>query len=62
MALYIVDWGEGCNGARFMLVAAGSLHEQWESVDMVGDPYMCRYRRWNGPLSIGEDANDLDLG
>jgi hypothetical protein len=55
--LYLIDWGEGCNGKHYMLVEATTAQELWDEVDMIGDPYTVRYTRWRGGLSI-----EFDLG
>lgn len=63
MNVYIIDWGENCNGKRYALLAAlDRVHLSLE-IDAVGDPSGCKCCNLGEWLfENGEEENYLELG
>ena len=57
--IYLVDWNEEASGARFLLVQAANKIELFEGIDMIGDPYSTRWRKWQGGLSLSFNVKDI---
>lgn len=54
MKLFLIDWGEKCNGARYAVVQAKSkgFWDLWSAIDAIGDPSEVR------AIEIGNDRNE----
>ena len=63
MNVYIIDWGENCNGERYALLAAlDPVHLSLE-IDAVCDPSGCKYCNLGEWLfEVEEKENYLELG
>lgn len=60
MTIYIVDWGENCNGARYALVSARNPLNLMFTIDSIGDPSGCKFCDLRECMFFSEDY--LELG
>jgi hypothetical protein len=53
MKLFLIDWGEKCNGSRYAIIQARSkgFWDLWSNIDAIGDPSKVR------AIEIGNDPD-----
>ena len=63
MNVYLIDWGENCNGARYAVIAGLDPSNLIFKIDCIGDPSSCKFCNLGEWLFEHEkQENYLELG
>jgi len=50
--LYLIDWGESCNGGRYALIEAETPDQLILNIDQISDPYGVKFKEINNGDSM----------